>query len=314
MLHKRLGITLAGVLCSCTPLLASAHGFAGKRFFPSTLAVPNPFVSDELGLQLQRMPEAQDQPLTSHSRQAGLSSAALYFSKRLTQRLQVSIADNYTYSNFRNGRMQNGLGDVVLGARLQGPVRAGAEAVVSAGLNVKIGGSGSHSLNNDSYTTLSPTFYFGKGFGNLPTGLKYLRPMALTGDIAYNYPTRGSAPQTLNTGFTLQYSLQYLQSMMKNGHIPPVLRNLTPVVEFPFQVGLSNGYSGVLAGTVNPGVIWATQYGQIGMEAALPVDNRSGRGVGGLLQFRAYLGQIFPHIMGTPPFGQIMNKPIDLEN
>ena len=312
MQHKRLGMTLAGVLCSCTPLLASAHGFAGKRFFPSTLAVTNPFVSDELGLQLQRMPEAQDNPLSGHSRQAGLSSAAFDFSKRLSQRLQVSIADNYNYSNFRNGPTRNGLGDVVLGARLQGPVRAAAEAVVSVGLNVKIGGTGSHSLNNDSYTTFSPTFYFGKGFGNLPAGLKYLRPLALTGDIAYNYPTRGPSPQTLDTGFALEYSLQYLQSMMKNGGIPPAIRNLTPVVEFPFQVGLSNGYGGALAGTVNPGIIWATKYGQVGMEAAFPVNHRSGEGVGGLLQFRAYLGQIFPHVMGSPPFGRIMNKPVDL--
>lgn len=314
MQPKPLGLFIAGAMLCLAPALALAHGFAGKRFFPSTLTVNNPFVADELGLQFQRFPNSQDHPLTGHSRQAGLSVAAIDFSKRITQRLQVSVSDNYMQHNLNGGPTEDGLGDVVVGIRMQGPVRADAEAVVSAGLNVEIGGTGSDAINNNSYTTLSPTFNFAKGFGGLPKAVKYLRPLALTGDIAYNYPTRGPAPRTLDTGFTVQYSLLYLQHMMKNGQLPPVIRNLIPVVEFPFTVCLNHGCGGALAGTVNPGLIWATQYGQIGMEAAFPVDDRSGESVGGLLEFRAYLGELFPHGIGAPLFGQVFNKAVDLED
>jgi hypothetical protein len=303
-----------GIALCLLPALVLAQGFAGKRFFPTTLSVGNPFVADDLGLQLQRAPKTQDHPLTGHSRRTGLSAAALYFSKRITHRLQVSVRDAYRYTNPRSGPAEYGMGNVGLGVRLQGPVRRKAEAAVAIGFNVEIGGSGSDSVNNNSYTTFSPVFYFAQGFGRLPNEVKYLRPLALTGDIAYHYPTRGRAPWTLDTAFTLQYSLMYLQSMLKSHPLPPVVRNLIPVVEFPLRIGLNRGYGADLAGTVNPGFIWATEYGQLGLEAAIPINHRTGRDVGAVLQLSAYLGQIFPHSVGKPIFGRVFNKPVDLED
>ena len=32
-----------------TPLSAAAHGYAGDRFFPATLAIDDPFAGDEFG-------------------------------------------------------------------------------------------------------------------------------------------------------------------------------------------------------------------------------------------------------------------------
>ena len=43
------GATLVA-LCIAAPGIAEAHGFAGKRFFPATLATEDPFVADELSL------------------------------------------------------------------------------------------------------------------------------------------------------------------------------------------------------------------------------------------------------------------------
>ena len=57
---------------------AAAHGFAGKRFFPATLATDDPFVADELSLPTiasQKMPgergcsgDARDRTLPSMCR------------------------------------------------------------------------------------------------------------------------------------------------------------------------------------------------------------------------------------------------------
>src|SRR6185437_16678849 len=58
------GATLVA-LCMATPGIAHAHGFAGKRFFPATLATDDPFVADELSLptiQWQRFPAGDDGP------------------------------------------------------------------------------------------------------------------------------------------------------------------------------------------------------------------------------------------------------------
>ena len=39
------------------PALVRAHGFAGRRFFPTTLALDDPFVSDELSFLLRHTKE-----------------------------------------------------------------------------------------------------------------------------------------------------------------------------------------------------------------------------------------------------------------
>ena len=80
------------------------------------------------------------------------------------------------------------------------------------------------------WSTLTPTFYFGKGFGDLPDTLSWIRPVAVTGQIGYAIPGRsfntsvgvdpdsGSPivktsfnPQILNWGFSLQYRMPYLK-------------------------------------------------------------------------------------------------------
>ena len=63
------------------PALLWAHGFAGKRFFPTTLAVDDPFVSDEGSLLISytREPGEGETPAT---RAAVISGE---FSKRITQ-------------------------------------------------------------------------------------------------------------------------------------------------------------------------------------------------------------------------------------
>src|SRR5262249_47204397 len=48
--HMRTFPVLAGALLWAAASGAFAHGFAGKRFFPATLATDDPFVADELSL------------------------------------------------------------------------------------------------------------------------------------------------------------------------------------------------------------------------------------------------------------------------
>lgn len=305
------GIMVIGIASLSFPIVSLGHGFTGKRFFPSSLTVNDPFVSDELGIGVSRDPDTTSRPLTRRPQRTERTSFSFDLSKRLTKRLQISISDHFVYTTPPGAKQRAGLGNVVLGLRLQGPVRADAQAAVSAGLNVEIGGSGSQAINHDSWTTLSPTFNFVQGFGNLPGTVKYLRPLALTGSIAWNYPTRSSAPRTLDTGFTIQYSLSYLQSMLARDSLPPFIRNLSPIVEFPFEVCLNNGCGGTLAGSINPGLIWATNYGQIGMEAMIPVNRRSGEDVGGILELRVFFDRLLPNTLGKPLFGRLLNKPIN---
>jgi hypothetical protein len=170
----------------------------------------------------------------------------------------------------------------------------------------------------------TPTFYFGKGFGDLPDSLPWARPLALTGTVGYSIPGSGRAaittvdpdtgnvgtdielhPQFLNWGLSLQYSMPYLKSVVYDFGLPDFVNRLIPIVEASFQTPMANlaGTGLTTTGTVNPGVIWVGNYFQVGVEAVIPVNRESGRSVGVLAQLHIYLDDLFPTTIGKPIFG-----------
>jgi hypothetical protein len=159
---------------------------------------------------------------------------------------------------------------------------------------------------------LTPTFYFGKGLGDLPDSAGWLRAFAVTGQIGYQFPTRSydpvqSAfiPQSLAYGASLQYSMPYLKSEIQDFQLPDFINHLIPIVEAQFETPVANnfGNSFVTTGTINPGVIWVGSYFQVGLEATIPVNRESGTGVGFLGQLHLYLDDMFPSTIGQPLLG-----------
>ena len=75
------------------------------------------------------------------------------------------------------------------------------------------------------------------------------------------------------------------------------------LVEFALQTPLNGPLAGQTTGTVNPGVIWVDRYLQVGVEAIVPINARSGRDIGVRAQAHLYLSEIFPDTIGKPIFG-----------
>ena len=66
----------AALFAACVP--AFAHGFAGNRFFPATLATDDPFVADELSLPtFQAIRQPGDHPTKTSTCQQTLPSNSL---------------------------------------------------------------------------------------------------------------------------------------------------------------------------------------------------------------------------------------------
>ena len=64
------------------------------------------------------------------------------------------------------------------------------ELAMLLGLIVDWGGIGAtNSGIGTSFSVLTPTYYFGQGFGELPDTIGWARPIALTGQIGYQIPT-----------------------------------------------------------------------------------------------------------------------------
>jgi hypothetical protein len=305
------------VLTLVTPP-AGAHGLAGKRFFPSTLGIDDPFVSDELTLpsilHIKR-PASGDEPAT---RETSISGE---LSKRITRFFGISLESELTHLDPDNAPTLTGFGNLEIGLKWQAFTSAEHEALVSLGLGWEVGGTGRKATGAESFDVVTPSIFFGKGFGDLPSSLDLLKPLALTGLVGLEIPTRSSTrtvkvdgdeveeeierhPHVLKWGFALEYSLPYLTSFVRDPGLPSFFRRLIPLVEVELQTPLDRGQGGRTTGTVNPGIIWAGRFFQVGVEAVVPINERTGKNVGVRAMLHFFLDDLFPTSFGRPLFGQ----------
>jgi len=310
------------LLLACTviqliaPSRTDGHGFAGARFFPATVTTEDPFVADELSLPTISTIKT---PEDGGTRETEISAD---IAKSITPNFGLEIGGAFTTLNPPEEGTVNGFGNLELGAKYQVLKNDPHEAIVSLGLEAEIGGTGSKAVDADSFSTWEPGILFGKGFGDLLEGLRFLRPFALTGTAGIAIPTSASSssitideesgvrevefeqhPDVLEWGFALEYSIPYLQSQVQDMHWRAPFDRLIPLVEFALETPLNRGEGGKTTGTVNPGVLWAGQHFQFGVEAIIPINERTGNNVGVIAQLHYYLDDLFPHSLGHPLFG-----------
>jgi hypothetical protein len=110
-------------------------------------------------------------------------------------------------------------------------------------------------------------------------------------------------PDVIEWGFALEYSVIYLQSQVKDIGLRAPFDRLIPLVEFAFESPVNRGAQGQTTGTINPGIIWAGKYFQLGVEAVVPINERTGNNVGVIAQLHFFIDDLFPHSLGRPLFG-----------
>ncbi len=258
------------------------------------MAVDDPGVGDEMNFQFGHIKTTNDD-----GNDVNVNTASFEWDKLITSNLAFSVGSTYINQNAPDGGSAKGFDNLEVGLKYLAYVNPKHEFMVSVGVKASLGGTGAKSVS-DSFSTISPAVFFGKGFGDLPDALKYLRPLAITGAVSPNYTTNASAPDSLDWGVTLQYSIPYLQSSVKNLGLGQPFSNLIPVVEFPMNTCTGGPCSGQTTGTINPGLLWMTRWGQFGVEAQIPVNRASGRHTGVLLQAHLYLDDLFPNSVGKP--------------
>ncbi len=299
------------------PQTAFAHGFVGQRFFPATIATDDPFVADELSLPTISSIRNNAGEDTPASRQTSLSAE---FSKRITQNLGLSVGIARQHFKFPDQPSVSGNENAELGLKYQFYKNEASEAIMSAGLAWEAGGTGSKSIGAESFSTYTPTFFFGKGFGDARSDA--VRPLAVTGTLGVAIPGRSSTsttgvdadtglattlvernPHVLQVGLAFQYSIPYLQSAVKDTGLGAPWNRMIPIVEIAAQKPLDRVADRGWTGTVNPGVLWAGRYIQLGLEAVVPINRASGRGVGVQAQLHFFLDDLFPRTLGRPLLG-----------
>jgi hypothetical protein len=312
---------LSGLAIALVPLSQSvAHEIVGNRFFPATLGIDDPGVNDELSLPTVDSFKTGDVPPV---RQRDISGE---FSKRITEDFAISFGSTYTFLGpiDPTAAGANGFQNLDTTFKYRVFKNVEHEFVMSVGLSVEWGGTGAANVGAEAFNTYVPNIYFGKGLGDLPDTLSWIRPVAITGQVGYAIPTRNFTttfgidpdtgnqtvdtefhPRVLNWGGTIQYSMPYLRSAVVDLGLPEFINHLIPLVEATMQTPVANTLtSGTMTtGTINPGVIWVGSTFQVAVEALIPINRQSGTNVGVIAQLHLYLDDIDPRGIGKPIFG-----------
>jgi hypothetical protein len=314
-------LLLLPTLALAFPALAAAHGLAGQRFFPATLAVDDPFVADELSFVTVshiKLRGSEEGPPTRET------SFGAEFSKRLTPDFGVSLGGTLKVLDPDEGRTVSGFDNLEVALKYVFFKSDPHETILALGLAWDVGGTGRAKVGAESFDTVTPQLFFGKGMGDLPEAVRYLKPFAVTGVVGLAVPTRehnkhyvldddGNVeierepnPNVLQWGLTLQYSLQYLQSYVQDIGLPRPFSRMIPIIEFAMETPTQGRQAGRTTGTINPGIIWFGRYFQIAVEAVIPVNERSGKNVGVIGQLHFYLDDIWPKIFTWTPFHGVL--------
>ena len=298
------------------PVTGWAHGVVGKRFFPAMLQVEDPFVADEMGLMVEHM----------KSREGKETELELEIQKRLSPDLSIGFSGSYRImepsGSAPGGHMMNeepmGSGGTAYGFSnpkfsltyqfLRDPTH---ELAGTLSFGIEASDVGAKRVGALPGTTITPSLQLGKGFGDLPDSADWLKPLAITGSLGYNalLSGRGETEDTQNSlswGFTVMYSIPYLQAFVKDVGIRWPFNRLIPIVEFTGETLLSGGRSGDTTAFANPGVLWAGNYIELAVEAMIPLNDLSGPHVGIIGMVHLFLDNIAPAIFTWTPFHGVL--------
>lgn len=290
-------LNTVGILAAL-PLTLRAHGFEGDTFFPPTITADDPFSKDEFAVSIGSTHQAAEFG-GALTRETDLGFG---FNKEIFTKFALGISGAWTYLSTPGTPSVNGFQNFVLSTKYQLWENSEHRFILSVGGYWNIGGTGGRVVGVDSFSTFTPSVFFGKGMGDLPDSVAYLRPIVLTSVIGEEVPAKAASSNALDYAFAFEYNLGYFQQQIRDIGLPHPFRDMIPLVEVALTTPENRG-GGATTGTINPGILYESRYFQIGAEAVIPINHQSGPDVGFLVNVNLYIDDLLPKLFGHPLFG-----------
>ena len=96
-------------------------------------------------------------------------------------------------------------------------------------------------------------------------------------------------PDVSNNGFTIEYSIPYLESKVQAFDLPNIVRQLTPMTEVLFTSPVGRSYGARTTALIAPGVSYNGGGWELAAEAMVPVTRATGSGIGVTVQLHIAL-------------------------
>ncbi len=296
--HIRAAALASAIVLGLHTAPAAAHAISGVRVFPVTLTFDDPGVADEATL-----PQVIYQPEPGSSR----TQLQYQYDKTITPNTALILNNGYDWLHAKGTKDRSGFENVVITGKWQAWVQPDHEFILSLGVQEELnGGYATQQIGGNATGSTSPTVYFGKGAGDLPIG--YFRPLAITGELSYaiadhklnSADDNNGAPNSWTGGLSIQYSIPYLESQVKDFGLPDLIGRLIPLVEFGYYSPASKDPNGPETLTYAAGAIWLGDTFQVGLEALIPGNKAAGKNIGGIVQVHYFFDDLFPNSLGKP--------------
>jgi hypothetical protein len=294
---RTIPVIAAGLAGLASP--AFAYTAAGDRLFPATVVLPQISPSDDAYLTTGTQPQHSSTVPAANDR---LTNASVVYNKTITERLSVGIEDGWTRLDRAGAGAAAGWQNLETTVKYLAVQNFDHEFLLSIGADREWGGTGAQGVGASRSGAVAPALFFGKGMGDL--GPDYLRPFAVVGTLGYQLADTNARPDLLQAGVAIEYSLPYLESKVASLALPDFARRLTPMVEVQFATPASTTRGAATAATVAPGINYAGEGWELGVEALVPTTRAAGSGVGVIAQFHLSLDYLLPTSLGRPLFSR----------
>jgi hypothetical protein len=232
----------------------------------------------------------------------------------------VSLSGGYNWLSLPGANTANGWRNFGAMLKYKAYVNPEHEFMLSLGIErdlARTGATGTTGelIGNEGSSATTPRLFFGKGLGDLPIG--WLRPFAITGELGYQIADKklkvtgtdldsgallvnNGLPNQWVGGLSLQYSMRYLQSQVKDLGLPEFVNRLTPLVEVAWSSPASKPNNTATQYLIGVGVNYTTTSWAFGVEALIPGNRQTGSGLGVIAQFHLYFDDLLPNSLGKP--------------
>ena len=190
----------AALVGACLPASdCLAYTAAGDRLFPASSVLPQIAPGDEFYNWGWTVPLAGG-PVGSPNR---ASNFAAVYSKTITERLGITAVDSWFRIDRRGAPALHGFQNLETELKYLTIDDHPHEFLLSLAVNREWGGTGAQQIGASPKGATEPRIYFGKGFGDLDIG--HLRPLAVTGQVGYQFADAPARPDRVKLGFVVEY-------------------------------------------------------------------------------------------------------------
>ncbi|MFQ5913864.1 MAG: hypothetical protein ACE5JS_11830 [Nitrospinota bacterium] len=278
---------LVATLVLATSTAASAHGIVGPRLFPEPFATEDANPANEFVIA---------KPSYLPTEEGHEFEYEFLVEKTIFERTSIGFESGYVREK-EEEESESGFENLEVFIK-QAFFKSPMHEFIFSGILAGEINTGDEDIGAEELPAVEVRFSVGKGLGDIPDNLKYLRPISIQADSGITIPigsgTEEETADVLSYNFTLVYSMLYLATMVKDLGLPYFFNRLFPVVEFNFQTTLQGPEREGTSGFIRPGFFWVGKFFEAGLAANVPIDNEESDGTGFVGIFTIFLDDVFP--------------------